>query len=459
MAPTRQKSKKRPPLEYSWASNNNDSLDHLTFFNHFSHLSRRTVTSRFNNLLKNYIVDETTKKQVHEKYQTWRTSNEARIYWSEREAHQKKLIASNNNMAASSLNSSNAASSLDDSASSSGSSSSVSTTSSVGLNSKEIRELMKSNTFPINNENALKINDVNILQRFHEFQNSLGTCDLTYKDHLHHILSTLGILLVKKNQHPDLLKFIDNKTASMMQENTFEQIGLHSQKFSRDLLVQLFEIVQQYITEKITMIKASQQLLALINEEGNNYQNKVILCFKSLIEQLPNDSFETKELELTSRFIQPMLQPLFEEKAENVYFRSTNTQTEEYKKDTMKCSSKRPDGCITLKTLDINLGFMEIKEEMYKKNKAKLNKDLYKLGIFSKDAIVQNNLLGVLSFQIVGTSISFYLTEQQCKGFYTMTELDHLDAPENLKEIPKLIGFVDNLCNLLHVFKTRCRQQ
>ncbi|CAO3663102.1 unnamed protein product [Rhizopus stolonifer] len=107
----------------------------------------------------------------------------------------------------------------------------------------------------------------------------------------------------------------------------------------------------------------------------------------------------------------------------------------------------------------INLGFIEVKEEKYQNNETKLNKDLYKLGVFSKNAIDQNHLLGVLGVQVVAASISFYFTKQQCKGFYTMTEIGHLKIPTNLIELPQLIGFVDNLCNLLHVFKTNCRQQ
>lgn len=208
------------------------------------------------------------------------------------------------------------------------------------------------------------------------------------------------------------------------------------------------------------MIKAIQQLLALIDEEGSNYQNRVIFCFKSLIEQFPNDSFEAKELELTTRLVQPLLQPLFEDRAENLYLRWTDTQTEEFKKDEINCSNKRPDDSITLKTYEeINSGFIEVKEEKYQHNETKLNKDLYKLGVFSKNTIDQNHLLGVLGVQVVGASISFYFTKQQCKGFYTMNEIDHLNTPKNLTELPQLVGFVDNLCNHLHVFKTSCRQQ
>jgi hypothetical protein len=97
------------------------------------------------------------------------------------------------------------------------------------MDSNKVMQLIKSNLIPIKNEDMIEINDVNILQRFHDFQNSLGTSSLTCKSHIHHILSTSGILLVTNHQHSDLLKFIDSKTTRMILRNTQKQIGLHSQ--------------------------------------------------------------------------------------------------------------------------------------------------------------------------------------------------------------------------------------
>ncbi|CAO3620973.1 unnamed protein product [Mucor hiemalis] len=198
--------------------------------------------------------------------------------------------------------------------------------------------------------------------------------------------------------------------------------------------------------------------LSKLNEEETSYQNKVILRFKYLIEQLPKESFDAKKLELTSRLVQPLLQPLFENEEEGLYLRWTDTQTEEFKKDEVNCSNKRPDGLITMKAFKtINVGFIEVKKQKYRNNDAKTNKDLYKLGVFCKNAIDQNHLLGALGVQVVGTSISFYLTKKQCAGFYIMTEICHLKIPKNLTELPQLIGLVDNLCNLLHDFTTNCQ--
>lgn len=162
-------------------------------------------------------------------------------------------------------------------------------------------------------------------------------------------------------------------------------------------------IVLKVTDQQISTTKAVQMLLSLIDEEENDYQNKIILVFNSLIEQLPNDTFEARELELTTRLIHPLLQPLFEDRSEGRYFRWTDAQTEEYKKNASNCSSKRPDGCITLRAHeDLNVGFIEVKDKKHRNNKAKLNRDLWKLGMFSRDANKQNNLLGALSILIVG---------------------------------------------------------
>lgn len=54
----------------------------------------------------------------------------------------------------------------------------------------------------------------------------------------------------------------------------------------------------------------------------------------------------------------------------------------------MNCYNKRPDGCITISGHEkINIGFIEVKEEAHKNSATKMNKDLDKFGLFSKNAI------------------------------------------------------------------------
>ena len=108
-------------------------------------------------------------------------------------------------------------------------------------------------------------------------------------------------------------------------------------------------------------------------------------------------------------------------------------------------------------------------------NHYKLNLDLYRLGIFSKDAIDVNNLNSVLAIQavgkcndknnsmtfsllidIIGSYLIFYLTQFKSDGLYLMVELHHLRFPLSLNELPRLIEYVDRLYDILNVFEQFC---
>lgn len=141
----------------------------------------------------------------------------------------------------------------------------------------------------------------------------------------------------------------------------------------------------------MTPIRAVKLLLALIkedsSEENDLYQNKVILCLKRMIEELPRETLCAEETELITGFIRSSLQPLFDDIDSEVYLRWTNTQTEEHGEDTVSYSDRRPDGCLTTVVKNkkkINLGFSEVKTTKYAKDSHKLNVDLSRLGVFSK---------------------------------------------------------------------------
>ena len=57
---------------------------------------------------------------------------------------------------------------------------------------------------------------------------------------------------------------------------------------------------------------------------------------------------------------------------------------------------------------------------------------------------------------MIGSYITFYLTQLKSDGLYLMVELDHLRFPLSLSELPQLIGYVDRLYNILNVFEECC---
>lgn len=97
-------------------------------------------------------------------------------------------------------------------------------------------------------------------------------------------------------------------------------------------------------------------------------QNRVISCFKKMVEELPREKLDVKEFELITRYIQPCIQPLFDDVDNKVYLRFTNTQTDEHREDVVNNSDRRPDAYLS-KTIDgrkVSLGFCEVKTTKYK---------------------------------------------------------------------------------------------
>lgn len=62
-----------------------------------------------------------------------------------------------------------------------------------------------------------------------------------------------------------------------------------------------------------------------------------------------------------------------------------------------------------------------------------------------------NSMAFSLLIDIIGSYITFYLTQLKSDGLYLMVELDHLRL--SLNELSQLIGYVDRLYNILNVFE------
>ncbi|KAG1108089.1 hypothetical protein G6F42_016121 [Rhizopus arrhizus] len=279
----------------------------------------------------------------------------------------------------------------------------------------------------LNDENNYEVNNVNVTKCFYNYQvhvqKMIETGALLFADHISQIFATSGILLIRNGSvDMELHKFLDITITRKIKEETYNKIGMYSQKFPRDKFITIMDIIQELNRGRITSIKAVSKLLMMVDEDGSEYVNRTILCFKKLIEELPNVQYNKEELELITRVIQPALLPLFDDVENNIYFRWTDAQTEEYKEYGINSSNKRPDGCVTLMTnKNKNMAFIEVKSAKHSKDKVKLNYDLNKLGVFSKNAIELNHLNGVLNIQIVGADITFYFVEKKAGGLILLT--------------------------------------
>ncbi|CAO3638123.1 unnamed protein product [Cunninghamella blakesleeana] len=113
------------------------------------------------------------------------------------------------------------------------------------------------------------------------------------------------------------------------------------------------------------------------------------------------------------------------------------TQNSESKNANMTISRRRLD--CTISNVEDNyekasIRFGEVKQCSESNNHRNVNKDLIRLGIFSKKSIDVNHATGILTMHIVGNIITFYLTQLMNDGLYTMLELTNFSLPLSMKD-------------------------
>jgi hypothetical protein len=80
--------------------------------------------------------------------------------------------------------------------------------------------------------------------------------------------------------------------------------------------------------------------------------------------------------------------------------------------------------------------------------------DFYRLGVFAKMEIVTSNLTGVLCFQTLGTTITFYALAHPHPSIYTFTELATVTMPKKKNDIMSMISALDGLFKIATYHRT-----
>jgi len=150
----------------------------------------------------------------------------------------------------------------------------------------------------------------------------------------------------------------------------------------------------------LTKINAVKQIINAITDDMDPILVKILLCFRTLAETLPNNIQQTKVMEnqLCTRYLQPVLQCLFDSEEENMMFKWTNTiNFTNNENDHLPTTKNRPDGCI--EDARKTIGFIEVKTIHHATNHRKINVDLYRLGVFGRTSLSKYGL--DKSFQIM----------------------------------------------------------
>ncbi|KAG0740875.1 hypothetical protein G6F64_005166 [Rhizopus arrhizus] len=188
-------------------------------------------------------------------------------------------------------------------------------------------------------DDCYMIGNMNVSTCFFGFQtfvqSLLNDRLLNFESYLQHILSLSSILLVGKNRvHPDLLKLLENGTEDDSINDVHKKIKMNENKFPRLLLMEILDIVQDVYQKKITRIEATRLFLDLTDDQ-NDLVIRIILCFRRLVEDLPDEFLTStiKELGLCTSFLQPALKLLFDNPEKGVFFTWTNAINSEFKEN------------------------------------------------------------------------------------------------------------------------------
>ncbi|KAG0981064.1 hypothetical protein G6F29_007367 [Rhizopus arrhizus] len=94
-----------------------------------------------------------------------------------------------------------------------------------------------------------------------------------------------------------------------------------------------------------------------------------------------------------------------------------------------------------------------------------VNWDLLRLAVFGKNAIDGNKLSGNLAIHVIGEfrvgkkarTSPFIGSNYMLMDLYIMTELDRLQCPMSVMEVPAYITNFSRLKNVIHTFENLCK--
>ncbi|PHZ09086.1 uncharacterized protein RHIMIDRAFT_263899 [Rhizopus microsporus ATCC 52813] len=268
----------------------------------------------------------------------------------------------------------------------------------------------------------LVFQNIDITKGFHEFSHYVKTIIdeprlLTYESHVQHVLALSSILLLKPSRtNSDLHQFIGREICEGLIGYLLEGYGIRSCEFDQYTRLDAEKIVKNCIRKKITEFQDSQKLMALM-VASNDVHNRILFCFRNLLEQLPLEPISQKvdELELITRYTTAAISPLLENLMKHVMFRWTSVANDECKSSEMSLLLARPDSTISMvigTEIGQTVGYGEVKPASHALNHKLVGKDLVRLALLAKNAIDTYRSKFVLSFLVVGKFFCFYF---ECK--------------------------------------------
>ncbi|KAI8096143.1 uncharacterized protein BX664DRAFT_382639 [Halteromyces radiatus] len=323
-------------------------------------------------------------------------------------------------------------------------------------------------------------------QAFYDFQLFVANHKAKYylESHLHHVLAASSILLVRPGRMPkELVDVFGEQQLDSFINDLRTRIDMNSRRNSR-LPMKLILYLTSIVEDVLAGVKSrTQGMCSLLSMEGKAFsvdgeliimeeeevpipgrvtkqQFRFIKSLANLLDKLPNKVImeEIKEHELCTRYLDPILCGLFDNPSDSVFFRWTDHSNLESKKSAL-VSKRRPDSCIARLNgvkWDNTLAYGEVKCAGESDNLYGICKDTLRVGLFSKNALDVGKMKGILGFQAVGRTITFYLTTLLKDGLYTMMELAEITIPGSVDDLPKYLMDLTKVLLVLDVCDNWC---
>ncbi|CEP19972.1 hypothetical protein [Parasitella parasitica] len=197
----------------------------------------------------------------------------------------------------------------------------------------------------------------------------------------------------------------------------------------------MISLIQELDMEAISR---SQAIVKLLQLDLLPHERKFANGLAELVKKLPRVPMEedANESELITRFVDPFLCGLFDDPEGGVFIRWTNDITVEAQKKRNLVDTSSRSYRNRLERCEMNV--------------------LTRVAISCKNALDAQNLEGILSLQIIGRSITFYLLVLPSEGLHVMYKLGILQLPNNLCDLRKLLRDIPLGLLVLDVFHRLC---
>ncbi|CAO3691106.1 unnamed protein product [Umbelopsis ramanniana] len=314
---------------------------------------------------------------------------------------------------------------------------------------------------PLDHDDHFLVQNFDATMAFHKLQLSLcqHKWKLSLDNHVHCALAATHILLLSQNQHPeDLSPYFSDHDLKATITGIEAKYGIKQVPMSMETTTSMISIAQDLTMGVISRDKAMARLLDLdLPKDENKFKN----CVIDLIRKLPPVPIteDVKELELSTRYVDPFLSGLFDDPDEGIYFRWSNELTLEAGQQE-DLSTKRPDICISRlhgTTWESNHAYGEVKPAALGGSHYAICQDLLRVGMFCKNALDAQNMEGVLGIQVIGRMVTFYVLVLPSTGLYVMYELQKIKIPSCLDDLTKLIVDMPRICRVLETFNRICK--